>query len=114
MKKTAQIMGCDHTKKIMAIKALRNITGLGLKDSKGVIDRLIETGEPQEVKVLSAELTPEQIANIMSEGKVTYCLVYNTIHEKLKEVLIAALDIDRVDVAEHLFKAIKINAEGAK
>ena len=108
-KKIIEVTGCDKTQKIPAIKAVRCITGLGLRESKGIIDAVLTSGEPQAIAILHEEYTKEQITRIMADGSVSYTYLYNTIHDKLKDALTAALDIDRMDVAYHLFEAIKTN-----
>lgn len=110
MKRIAEITGVEGSK-IPAIKSIRNLTGLGLKEAKAVVDELINTGKPQSIEILHKEFTKEQVAQIMSAGSVSYTYVHNTIHETLKDALIAAVDIDKMEVAEYIFKALKANSE---
>jgi len=107
MDSVIEITGCDHRSKIAAIKAVIVITGLGLKDAKGVIDAVVNTGEPQSV-ILLGEFTKERLARIMKDSRVTYCHIPNTILEKLKDVLSDLLDEDRQDVGDHVIRAIKL------
>jgi len=85
-----EITGFNKERKIPAIKAVRTLTGMGLKESKNIID------DTQDGNKHSIETNPEfdvrQIVNILDEGEVQYNIISNLVTHHLKETLQVALD----------------------
>lgn len=104
---TVTITSFNRKEKISAINAIRNISGLGLKESKAIADTLLATGEPCIVEVLP-EMSLTNVEGSLNDGEVIYTIT-ESLSCRIKNVLIEALNLNRLDVADSLFLALKDN-----
>ena len=91
--------------KITAIKAIRILTGMGLKDSKDIADKL--SNGIQVIYPLD-KFNDDQVNKILRDGCLEFYIENDELSHLIKKSMSSALKSDRIDVLKALIHALEI------
>jgi hypothetical protein len=93
-------------KKVNAIKAVRALTGLGLKEAKAVTDEL-QTGEPQKITVNAGQHDRQEHYDTLRSNGIQIMEMGNTYVREIRNLLIRTLKNGDYSIAEEVLALLK-------
>jgi len=100
------ITNYDRNRKIQAIKAIRSVTNMSLKDSKDLIDS-VASGLAQTIEPVLCSLADARA--FLDVGCVVYKIENDEIQIAIKTAMNAALKNNRLDILKVLIQASEMS-----